>query len=67
MHPAIGEKLAESIEQVAASEKGLAALLIVVRQFVKDKGIEALPVEGRAIGRFNERQKDCPFGLNEVN
>jgi hypothetical protein len=61
LHSAIATKLTESIEQMPAGEKGLAALLNVARQFVKDNGIEALPVPGSALGTLKDKLKEFPF------
>jgi stage V sporulation protein SpoVS len=61
LHTAIANKLTESIEAMPAGEKGLAAILNVARQFVKDNGIEALPVPGSATGGLTERLKQFPF------
>jgi hypothetical protein len=61
LHTAIADKLTESIASMPADGKGLAALLNVARQFVKDNGIEALPSEGSSVGRLSEKLKEFPF------
>lgn len=61
LHTAIAMKLTESIEALDAGEKGLAALLNVARQFVKDNGIEALPAPGSATGGLVDKLKEYPF------
>lgn len=61
LHTAVVDKLAESIETMPAGEKGLAAILNVARQLLKDEGIEALPTEGSATGRLKKKLEDFPF------
>lgn len=67
LHTAIATKLTESIEKMDVGEKGLAALLNVARQFVKDSGVEAVPVLGSAtgalVGKFTELPYD-PAGMH---
>ena len=75
LHTVIATKLTESIEKMDVGEKGLAALLNVVRQFVsssvrqfvKDSGVEAVPVPGSAtgalVGKFTELPYD-PAGMH---
>ena len=67
LHSAIADKLTISIEQMDAGEKGLAALLNVARQFVKDNGIEAELVPGVGAGKLAERLKEFPFDPSSVN
>jgi len=67
LHTAIAEKLTESIEAMPAGEKGLAAILNVARQFVKDNGIEAVPADGSPLGRLNDKLKEFPFKPDEVH
>lgn len=61
LHSAIADKLTESIKEMPAGEKGLAALLNVARQFVKDNGIEAVPTPGSPLGKLNDKLKEFPF------
>lgn len=61
LHTAVVEKLTESIEKMPAGEKGLAAILNVARQLLKDEGIEAVPVEGSPAGRLKDKLKEFPF------
>lgn len=67
LHSAIAIKLTESIEKMETGEKGLAALLNVARQFVKDNGIEAVPTPGSPTGQLAERLKQFPFDPAEVH
>jgi hypothetical protein len=67
LHSAIATKLTESIEKMDSSEKGLAALLNVARQFVKDNGIEAVPAPGSALGGLTEKLTQFPFDPSEVH
>jgi len=48
-------------------ENGLAAILNVARQFVKDNGIEALPTDGSPIGRLNNKLAEFPFEPDGVH
>jgi hypothetical protein len=61
LHTAVVVKLTESIEAIPAGEKGLAAILNVARQLLKDEGIEALPTEGSATGRLKQKLDEFPF------
>lgn len=61
LHTAVVDKLTESIEAMPADGKGLAALLNVARQLLKDEGIEAVPVEGSAAGRLKNKLAEFPF------
>ncbi|WP_036142828.1 hypothetical protein [Luteibacter sp. 9135] len=61
LHTAIATKLTESIGQMDAGEKGLAAFLNVARQFVKDNGIEALPAPGSPTGNLAKSLASFPF------
>jgi stage V sporulation protein SpoVS len=44
-----------------ADTKGLAAILNVARQFVKDNGIEAVIVPGSPAGKLADKLKEFPF------
>lgn len=61
LHSAIANKLTEAIEQMDADTKGLAAILNVARQFVKDNGIEALPAVGSPVGNLASKLSEFPF------
>lgn len=61
LHTAVVNKLADSIEAMPAGEKGLAAILNVARQMLKDEGIEAVPVPGSATGKLADKLKEFPF------
>ena len=61
LHSAIATKLTDAIAKMDAGEKGLAALLNVARQFVKDNGIEAVPAPGSALGGLTDKLKEFPF------
>ncbi|WP_266156784.1 hypothetical protein [Dyella silvatica] len=61
LHDAIADKLTEAIEQTPIGERGLAAILNVARQFVKDNGIEAVPAAGSSIGKLNDKLSVYPF------
>lgn len=61
LHSAIANKLSDSIEVMEPGEKGLAALLAVARQFVKDNDINAVPAPGSPTGRLKENLEKYPF------
>ena len=67
LHTAIADKLTESIGKMGAGDKGLAAILNVARQFVKDNGIEALPAAGSPLGKLNEKLQEFPFQPDAIN
>lgn len=67
LHSAIADKLTDAIGKMDVGEKGLAALLNVARQFVKDNGIEALPAPGSSLGGLAEKLKKFPFDPTELN
>ena len=61
LHSAIANKLTDAIDSMAADTKGLAAILNVARQFVKDNGIEAVIVPGSTAGKLADKLKEFPF------
>jgi len=61
LHTAVVDKLTESIDAIPAGEKGLAAILNVARQMLKDEGIESVPVPGSATGKLADKLKEFPF------
>jgi hypothetical protein len=61
LHSAIATKLTDAIESMDADTKGLAAILNVARQFVKDNGIEAVPAPGSPTGKLADKLKEFPF------
>jgi hypothetical protein len=65
LHSAIATKLTDAIEKMDAGEKGLAALLNVARQFVKDNGIEALPAPSSSLGGLTDALTKFPFDPSE--
>ena len=67
LHSAIADKLTESIRDMPVGEKGLAALLNVARQFVKDNGIEAVPAPGSPLGNLAGKLKEFPFDPTDVH
>jgi hypothetical protein len=67
LHSAIATKLTDAIEKMDAGEKGLAALLNVARQFVKDNGIEAMPTPDGPLGTLAGKLQQFPFDPTELN
>lgn len=61
LHSAIADKLTETIREMPAGEKGLAAILNVARQFCKDNGIEAVAAPGSPIGNLADNLTKYPF------
>jgi len=61
LHTAVVDKLTESIDAIPAGEKGLAAILNVARQMLKDEWIESVPVPGSATGKLADKLKEFPF------
>lgn len=61
LHTAVVDKLTESIDAIPAGEKGLAAILNVARQMLKDEGIEAVAVPGSPTGKLADKLKQFPF------
>lgn len=64
LHSAIADKLTETIREMPAGEKGLAAILNVARQFVKDNGIEAIAAPGSPLGNLTKGLTEYPFDPN---
>lgn len=67
LHSAVVDKLTDSIAEMPAGEKGLAALLNVARQMCKDNGIEAELVPGKGVGKLAEQLKQFPFDPSTIN
>jgi hypothetical protein len=67
LHTAVVVKLTESIDAMAPGEKGLAAILNVARQLLKDEGIEAMPAEGSAAGRLKKKLEEFPFHPDDLD
>lgn len=53
-----------AIREMPAGEKGLAAILNVARQFVKDNGIEAIAAPGSPLGNLTDNLTKYPFDPN---
>lgn len=67
LHSAIATKLTDAIQKMDAGEKGLAALLNVARQFVKDNGIEAVPAPNSPLGGLTEKLRQFPFDPTDIH
>lgn len=61
LHGAIARKLTDSIDNMESGDKGLAALLNVARQFVKDNHVEAVPAKDSDLGKLNNKLQEYPF------
>jgi len=66
LHAAVAEKLAETIEKMDADSKGLASILNVARQMLKDNGIDvAAAPPGSPMGKLAEKMGNFPFNPAE--
>lgn len=62
LHNTVAEKLADAIEQMDVETKGLAAVLNVARQFLKDNGIDVASAPADSpMGRLADRMAQAPF------
>lgn len=66
LHAAVADKLAETIDAMDSESKGLASILNVARQFLKDNGIDvAAAPPCSAMGKLAERVSQFPFNPAE--
>ena len=67
LHAKVATTLADALDEAAGAEekKGLAALLNVARQFLKDNNIEAAAVPGSPTGQLAEQVTKYPFNPAE--
>lgn len=62
LHGAVANKLAESIDAMDSGSKGLASILNVARQFLKDNGIDvASAPPGSPLGKLADKVSQFPF------
>lgn len=61
LHGAIADKLTEALNTMQPGDKGLAAVINVARQFLKDNGIDSVPTPGGAATRVGEALARHPF------
>lgn len=62
LHAAVADKLAETIDAMDSDSKGLASILNVARQFLKDNGIDvaAAPPDS-PLGKLADKVAAFPF------
>lgn len=61
VHGKLCEVFEEALDKIDPTEKGAAALLNVIRQFVKDNGVDAEVKPGTPIGRVADKVAEYPF------
>lgn len=65
LHSKVATKLAEALDEMDHETKGLAAVLNVARQFLKDNNIEAAAVPGSPLKRLSDTVAQFPFDPSE--
>lgn len=61
LHAKVATKLTDALDQMDHETKGLAAVLNVARQFLKDNNIEAVPAPGTPLGKLADKVTEFPF------
>jgi len=61
IHSKLAKVFIEALDTVDPAERGAAAILNVIRQFVKDNGVDALPAPGSPLGNLADKVADFPF------
>lgn len=62
LHAAVADKLADTIDSMESDAKGLASILNVARQFLKDNGIDvAATPPGSPLGKLADKVSEFPF------
>lgn len=61
LHGKLADKFAEIIDEIDVETKGGAAMLNVMRQFLKDNGIDAVPADGSPMGTLAGKVAEFPF------
>lgn len=64
LHGTIARKLTGTIDAMETGDKGLAAILNVARQFVKDNNVQAVPANGSPTGNLRDKLKQFPYDPN---
>lgn len=69
LHEKLAKTLKSEIEKAEGSDegKGLAAMLNVARQFLKDNNIQAATVPGSPTQTLADKVSQFPFNPNEAN
>lgn len=62
LHAAVATKLSDTITAMDSDSKGLASILNVARQFLKDNGIDvAAAPPGTPLGKLADKVSEFPF------
>ncbi|WP_295842519.1 hypothetical protein [uncultured Xanthomonas sp.] len=62
LHAAVATKLSDTITAMDSDSKGLASILNVARQFLKDNGIDvAATPPGSPLGKLADKVSEFPF------
>jgi len=61
IHGKLAKVFTEALDTIDPHEKGAAALFNVIRQFVKDNGVDALPAPGSPLGDLADKVAEFPF------
>lgn len=61
VHAKLADVFEEALDNIDPNEKGAAALLNVIRQFVKDNDVSASAVPGTSLGRVADKITQYPF------
>ncbi|WP_445392385.1 hypothetical protein ACUDTL_16875 [Stenotrophomonas pavanii] len=61
VHSKLAEVFEEALDNIDPNEKGAAALLNVIRQFVKDNDVSAVAAPGSPMGRVADKMTQYPF------
>jgi len=61
IHGKLAKVFIEALDVIDPAEKGAAAVLNVIRQFVKDNGVDALPAPGAPLGHLADKVSQFPF------
>lgn len=67
LHAAVATKLSDTITAMDSDSKGLASILNVARQFLKDNGIDvAAAPPGTPLGKLADKVAEFPFDPAEA-
>jgi len=61
IHGKLAQVFSEALDVLDPTERGAAAILNVIRQFVKDNGVDAVAAPGSALGTLADKVAAFPF------
>lgn len=61
LHAALADKFTDLIQEIDVETKGGAAMLNVMRQFLKDNGIDSVAADGSPLGKLADEMTRYPF------